>query len=114
MPSAPRELWTPPPAGGSKPPSGPLRVLLAWSPVVLALIVLGQVGALGLRRAMAESARLEEAEKQMRARLEREEQEAQSLERVERAQNDPVYLERERRVLRAESTPAAGDDGAER
>jgi hypothetical protein len=89
---------------------GPLRAWIAWAPVWIAFAVLGQVALLGLRPAMAERRKLAEAESQLRARIEREERQAAELERLERAQNDPIFLERERRALRA-SKPA-GDDAA--
>ena len=94
------------PKGGSK---GLFRVLLAWAPVWIAFAVLGQVALLGLRPAMAERRKLAEAQTLLRARIEREEQQAAELERLQRAQNDPIFLERERRVLRA-SKPAR-DEG---
>lgn len=84
-----------------------VRQLLAWSPVLIAMVILAQVALLGLRPAVAERRRLAEAEQQMRARVEREERQARELERIERAQNDPIYLERERRALEAAS-PASG------
>ncbi len=95
------------PKGGSK---GLLRVLIAWAPVWITFAVLGQVALLGLRPAMAERRKLAEAQTLLRARIEREEKQAAELERLQRAQNDPIFLERERRVLRA--TKPARDEGA--
>jgi hypothetical protein len=83
-------------------------VLIAWAPVWIAFAVLGQVALLGLRPAMAERRKLAQAETLLRARIEREEKQAAELERLQRAQNDPIFLERERRVLRA-SKPARDD-----
>lgn len=88
-----------------------LRQVLAWSPVVIAMLILAQVALLGLRPAVAERRRLAEAQQQMRARVEREEREARELERIERAQNDPIYLERERRALEG-ATPNSTRDAA--
>lgn len=88
--------------------------IVAWSPVWIAFLVLGQVALLGLRPALTERKRLAAAEAEMRARTEREQTRAAELERLERAQNDPIYLERERRALRnmkaEESDEATGDE----
>jgi hypothetical protein len=73
---------------------------LYWAPVWVPMIVLAQVALGGLRPALAESRRLESEERRMDERLEREKVEAAQLEAALRAQNDPIYLERERRLLR--------------
>ena len=77
---------------------------LFWAPVWAPLIVLAQIALLGFGPALAESRRLTGAEQEMDARLQRERDERAQLERVLRAQNDAVYLERERRLLRDESS----------
>ena len=76
-----------------------------WAPVWLPMIVLAQIAWLGFGPALAESRRLDEARCELSWRVERELTERASLERVVRAQNDPIYLERERRLLRAENGP---------
>ncbi len=85
-----------------------LRVFLGralfWAPVWAPLVVLSQIALLGFGPALAESRRLSAVEQEMDARLQRERDERAQLERVLRAQNDPVYLERERRLLRDESS----------
>jgi hypothetical protein len=73
---------------------------LYWAPVWVPMIVLTQVALGGLRPALAESRRLESEERRMHERLEREQVEAAQLDAALRAQNDPIYLERERRLLR--------------
>jgi len=91
------------PAGKSPPDAKSTSVfagVVAWSPVWIAFLVLGQVALLGLRPALTERKRLAAAEAEMRARTEREQARSAELERLERAQNDPIYLERERRALR--------------
>lgn len=74
---------------------------LYWAPVWVPMIVLTQVALGGLRPALAESRRLENEERRMSERLEREKIEAAQLGAALRAQDDPIYLERERRLLRA-------------
>lgn len=72
-----------------------------WAPVWLPLVVLTQLALLGLGPALAERRRLAHAEHELDVRLEREQLEQAALERASRAQDDPIYLERERRNLRA-------------
>ncbi len=91
----------PPPRPGVRALSGLVASRsLYWAPVWVPMIVLAQVALGGLRPALAESRRLEREEVRMGERLEREKLEAAQLGAALRAQNDPIYLERERRVLR--------------
>jgi hypothetical protein len=76
-----------------------------WAPVWVACVVLAQVALFGLGPALAESRRLDRAERELAARHERAERERDELERWMRAQSDPIYLERERRALATEPSP---------
>jgi hypothetical protein len=76
-----------------------------WAPVWVPMAVLAQVALLGLGPALAEERRIEAAEVELTARIAHEREEREQLERALRAQNDPIYLERERRLLRAEHGP---------
>lgn len=75
--------------------------LAYWSPVWIPLALLAQIALLGLSPARDEARRLEAAGAVLDERLGRELDDRLSLERVLRAQDDPIYLERERRLLRA-------------
>jgi hypothetical protein len=79
--------------------------LVFWAPVWVPLAVLAQVALLGLGPALAESRRLDGAARDLSERLERERTAAAELQRLLRAQSDPIYLERERRLLRAPDGP---------
>jgi hypothetical protein len=57
------------------------------------------------RTALAESRRLAGASDELDSRLDCERSERTRLEHVLRAQDDPIYLERERRLLRSENGP---------
>jgi hypothetical protein len=85
--------------------------LAFWSPVWIPLALLAQIALLGLSPARDEAQRLEQAGAMLDERLERELGDRQSLERVLRAQDDPIYLERERRLLRAQA-PSSGSASA--
>jgi hypothetical protein len=105
-------------------PSEPLRAgrpglravcgrLAFWSPVWIPLALLAQIALLGLAPARDEAQRLENAGTALEQRLELELAERQTLERVLRAQDDPIYLERERRLLRAQAAvPGTADPDA--
>jgi hypothetical protein len=96
------------PLRGARP--GPREIggrICFWAPVWAAMVVLAQIALLGLRPALAEGRRLRAAERELEGRLAREVDRRASLERALRAQDDPIYLERERRLLRAENGPLA-------
>jgi hypothetical protein len=76
-----------------------------WAPVWIPMVVLAQVALGGLRPALAESRRLDREEERMAERLEREHAESARLERALQAQDDPIFLERERRLLRQADGP---------
>lgn len=76
-----------------------------WLWVLVALVLLFQLSLLGLRPALAESARLARGEQRLLAAYQGEREQALRLERMLRAHSDPVYLERERRMLAVESSP---------
>ncbi|MBM3991671.1 MAG: hypothetical protein FJ298_11770 [Planctomycetes bacterium] len=79
--------------------------LVYWAPVWIPMVVLAQVALGGLRPALAESRRLDREEERMAERLEREHVESARLERSLQAQDDPIFLERERRLLRQADGP---------
>jgi glycine/D-amino acid oxidase-like deaminating enzyme len=73
--------------------------ILDWTPVWVPLALLAQLLWLGLRPAQAESARLDRAEAEVRARAAALASEEQALGREARMLEDPVYQERVRRSL---------------
>ncbi len=79
--------------------------LAYWAPVWVPMVVLAQVALGGLRPALAESRRLDREEERMAERLDRELAESAQLERALQAQDDPIFLERERRLLRQADGP---------
>lgn len=93
------------------PPSLRARASLAgtklayWAPVWVPMVVLAQVALGGLHPALAESRRLDREEVRMAERLDRELAESAQLERALQAQDDPIFLERERRLLRQADGP---------
>ena len=76
-----------------------------WAPVWLAMIVLAQIALLGLGPALAKHRALSASERELAQRLEREQNEQAQLQGWQHAQNDPIYLERERRLLRTGEQP---------
>jgi hypothetical protein len=79
--------------------------LAYWAPVWVPMVVLAQVALGGLRPALAESRRIDREEVRMAERLDRELAESAQLERALQAQDDPIFLERERRLLRQADGP---------
>lgn len=73
--------------------------ILDWTPVWIPLALLAQLLWLGLRPAQAESARLDRAEAEVRARAADLAGEERALGREARMLEDPVYQERVRRSL---------------
>jgi len=65
------------------------------------LVLLAQIGILGLRPALAEERHLERSEERLQVRYERVAERQHELQEILRAQSDPVYQERERRLWRA-------------
>jgi hypothetical protein len=105
------------PAAAPPPSAEPRRWherAIFWAPVWLPMAVLMQLAWLGLGPALAEQRRLERAERELARRLERETDEQAQLARWTRAQNDPIYLERERRRLRAEGAEPTDSDAAQK
>jgi hypothetical protein len=86
-----------------------------WSPVWIPLALLAQIALLGLAPARHEAKRLGAAEAALGERIDGELEDRLVLERVLRAQDDPIYLERERRLLRAQSpaVPPGPSSGVE-
>jgi hypothetical protein len=80
-------------------------LVLAWVPPAVALVVFAQVCLLGLKPSLAESRRLAQAEELLQARHSAALERRQELDRVLRAQSDPIYLERERKLLRTPGNP---------
>ena len=79
-----------------------------WLPALVPLVVFGQIALLGLRPALAESARLAAAETRLVGDFESELARSRSIGAVLRAQADPIYLERERRMLVAADSDLLG------
>ena len=98
--------WSSTPWRGETPRG--LRGVLYWLPVLVPLGIFAQFGLLGLRPALAESARLSEAEGRLIAAFEGELERAERIDRVLRAQHDPIYLERERRLVLAADSDLLG------
>ncbi|HEX6882228.1 MAG TPA: hypothetical protein VF530_02545 [Planctomycetota bacterium] len=73
--------------------------ILDWTPVWIPLALLAQLLWLGLRPAQAESARLDRAEAEVRARAAALASDEHALGREARMLDDPVYQERVRRSL---------------
>ena len=80
-------------------------IVLRWLPVLAALGLFTQVCMLGLRPSLAESRRLAEAEARLTARYAASLEQQGELDRTLRAQADPIYLERERKLLRDPDAP---------
>lgn len=76
---------------------GLLRAFWYWLPVLVPLLILGQVCLQGLRPALAEGRRLEREEPAVRARHEDAQVRFETMELRVRAWRDPVYQERLRR-----------------
>jgi hypothetical protein len=74
-----------------------LEVFLYWMPVWVPLILLAQVGTLGLRASRSEEQRLIGHETELNQRYESDAQENQDLKRQLQALDSPIYLERLRR-----------------
>ena len=79
--------------------------IVFWAPVWLTMIVLAQIALLGLGPALAKRRALAASERELAQRLEREVSEQAQLQGWQHAQNDPIYLERERRLLRTGEQP---------
>jgi len=76
-------------------------LVLHWAPVWAPLALLAQIAILGLGPSLRESRRLGEAEASLSARYGEEVEGRRTLERMLQALRDPIYIERERRLLRA-------------
>lgn len=73
-----------------------------WMPVWVPLGLLAQLGLLGLKPALIEERRLEQAETRLAARLAGLREERDELEHELAAFEDPIYLERLRRLRDAD------------
>lgn len=69
-----------------------------WSPVLVLMLLFGEIAFLGLRPALAESRRLDASEPAVRERLERAQEANAAIELQLRARADPIYQERLRRL----------------
>jgi hypothetical protein len=78
---------------------GLLGGVLFWMPVWVPLVLLAQVGLLGLRPARAESRRLDEHEFELDKRLKGHSERREMLMAWSEALDDPIYRERMRRLL---------------
>jgi len=78
-----------------------------WAPVFVALVLFGQVSFLGLRPALAEAGRLEDAEGVLATRHESAVAHNTALMSHLAARNDPIFLERQRRQRAWAATPGA-------
>lgn len=74
-----------------------LEVFLYWMPVWVPLILLAQIGTLGLKASRKEEQRLIGHEQELQERYERDTDEMQGLSRQLEALNNDIYLERLRR-----------------
>ena len=88
-----------------------LRVVLDAAPVWIPTAVCVQVVMLGLLPALKERRRLEHESVVLEARHAQLARQREELDRVLRAHRDPIYIERERRALRA--APGSTDPGHE-
>lgn len=84
-------------ASSSGRPSFVSRILY-WLPVLAALVLFAQVSFLGLRPALAERARLEQAEVVLNERFQRDMALSHEIAAHLAARNDPVFIERQRRA----------------
>jgi len=78
---------------------------MRWLPVLAAFGLFAQVCLLGLRPSLAESRRLADAEARLAGRYSASLDQRDRLDRMLRAQSDPIYLERERKLLRDPDAP---------
>jgi len=76
----------------------PLGLVAHWMPVWVPLVLLCQIGLLGLRPALSENLRLAERERVLGERYERHLARRTELDLLLRALDDPVYQERLRRI----------------
>ena len=89
------------------------EVLLFWIPVIVPLILLGQLGTGGMRPALKEAAELEEDERKLNEQLLLTELRRRELESELDALGDPIYRHRSARRLREHldpTLPAAEQD----
>jgi hypothetical protein len=70
-----------------------------WLPVFAPMVIFAQVALLGLRPALCERTRLEQAELALRERYERDAAQHEVIRANLRARQDPIFLERQRRWL---------------
>jgi hypothetical protein len=101
----PREPMPAPVPARPEPGAGSDRArgsfVLHWAPVWAPLALLAQVSILGLGPSLRESRRLGQAEASLSARYGEALETRRGLERMLQALRDPIYIERERRLLRA-------------
>ena len=83
-----------------------VRAVLDAAPVWIPTALCVQVVMMGLLPALREQRRLERASVDLEARHEQLAEEREQLDRVLRAHSDPLFVERERRALRAAPAPA--------
>ena len=81
------------------------EVFLFWIPVIVPLILLGQLGTGGMRPALREAAELEEDERKLDEQLLLTELRRRDLESALDALGDPIYRHRSARRLRERMDP---------
>lgn len=89
---------------GPEPPLLPVRAVLfvlRWSPVWVPALLIWLISGRGLKPALAEQKRLDEARAAVVERYERSEEEYLRLKTELEAWQDPTYVERRRRALAA-------------
>lgn len=86
--------------------------LAYWAPVFVALVLFGQVSFLGLRPALAEAGRLNEAEGVLATRHEAAVEHNTALMSHLAARQDPIFLERQRRQRAWATTPSVANSSA--
>lgn len=73
---------------------------LYWLPVFAPMVLFGEIALLGLRPALCERARLDEAEVALQDRYQKDALQHEVIRANLRARQDPIFLERQRRWLR--------------